>query len=69
MAAENDRGGEGDAMPVGRGVEGGSYPSDGFKFRPNRPAGCRVMDMGALGLGELRHGGNEYDVDAARVHY
>jgi hypothetical protein len=54
MAAENDRGGGGDATPMGRRVEEGSYPSDGFKFRPNRPVGCRVMDMGALGLGERR---------------
>jgi hypothetical protein len=50
----NDRGGGGNATPMGRRFEEGSYSSDGFKFRPNRPVGCRVMDMGALGLGERR---------------
>ena len=51
MAAENDRGGGGDATPMGRRVEEGSYPSDGFKFRPNRPVGCRVMGVGVSSLG------------------
>ena len=51
MAAENDRGGGGDATPMGRRVEEGSYPSDGFKFWPNRPVGCRVMGVGVSSLG------------------
>ena len=40
-----DRGGEGDAAPIGRQVEEGSGPSDGFKFQPNRPVGCGVMGV------------------------
>jgi hypothetical protein len=46
LEAETNRGGGGYAAPMGRRVEEGSGPSDGFKFRRNRPVGCVVMGVG-----------------------
>ncbi len=49
LAMRDDHGGVEGAAPMVRLVAGGNLSNDGFKFRSNRPIGCRDMVIGVGG--------------------